>query len=82
MSSPRILIVDDEDDLRELLEITLIKMGLDVDGAASLAAARALYASNDYALVLTDMRLPDGLGLELVREVTAAAPAMAMRSSG
>jgi two-component system response regulator PilR (NtrC family) len=72
MSSPRILIVDDEDDLRELLEMTLLKMGLDVDGAATLTAARALYAKNDYALVLTDMRLPDGLGLELVREVAAS----------
>ena len=71
MSSPRILIVDDEDDLRELLELTLIKMGLDVDGAATLAAAREHYANNDYALVLTDMRLPDGLGLELVREIAA-----------
>jgi two-component system response regulator PilR (NtrC family) len=72
MSSPRILIVDDEDDLRELLEITLLKMGLDVDGAANLAAARDYYVKNDYALVLTDMRLPDGLGLELVREVAAS----------
>jgi two-component system response regulator PilR (NtrC family) len=72
MSSPRILIVDDEDDLRELLELTLIKMGLDVDGAATLAAARALYAEHDYALVLTDMRLPDGLGLELVRDVAGS----------
>ena len=71
-SSPRVLIVDDEDDLRELLELTLIKMGLDVDGAATLASARALYAKNDYALVLTDMRLPDGLGLELVRDVAGS----------
>jgi two-component system response regulator PilR (NtrC family) len=72
MSSPRILIVDDEDDLRELLEITLLKMGLDVDGAANLAAARDYYTKNEYALVLTDMRLPDGLGLELVRDVAAS----------
>jgi two-component system response regulator PilR (NtrC family) len=72
MSSPRILVVDDEADLRELLEITLLKMGLDVDSAATLADARALLAQHAYALVLTDMRLPDGLGLELVREVTAA----------
>ena len=72
MSSPRILVVDDEADLRELLEITLLKMGLDVDSAANLQAARDLYASHDYALVLTDMRLPDGLGLELVREVAAS----------
>ena len=75
MSSPRILVVDDEADLRELLEITLVKMGLDVDSAESLAQARAFLAAGDYALVLTDMRLPDGLGLELVREVSAAAKA-------
>jgi two-component system response regulator PilR (NtrC family) len=68
MSSPRILVVDDEADLRELLEITLLKMGLDVDSAATLREARGL-GNTEYALVLTDMRLPDGLGLELVREV-------------
>ncbi|MFC5511407.1 sigma-54-dependent transcriptional regulator [Massilia jejuensis] len=72
MSSPRILVVDDEADLRELLEITLLKMGLDVDCAATLREARRLVEDNDYALVLTDMRLPDGLGLELVREVSSA----------
>lgn len=70
--SPRVLVVDDEADLRELLALTLVKMGLDVDSAGSLAAARALLAGSEYQLVLTDMRLPDGLGLELVREVTAA----------
>ncbi|MFC5476440.1 sigma-54-dependent transcriptional regulator [Paraherbaspirillum soli] len=72
MTSPRILVVDDEAHLRELLEITLIKMGLDVDSADSLASARTYLAQNAYALVLTDMRLPDGLGIELVREVTAS----------
>lgn len=71
MSSPRILIVDDEADLRELLEITLVKMGLDIDSAPTLAVARDYLAKTDYALVLTDMRLPDGLGIELVHEVTA-----------
>jgi two-component system response regulator PilR (NtrC family) len=71
MSSPRILVVDDEADLRELLDITLLKMGLDVDCAATLREARRLLEDNRYALVLTDMRLPDGLGLELVREVSA-----------
>jgi len=58
--------------LRELLEITLVKMGLDVDSAETLREARAFLAATEYALVLTDMRLPDGLGLELVREITAA----------
>ncbi|WP_288378621.1 sigma-54 dependent transcriptional regulator [uncultured Massilia sp.] len=72
MAAPRILVVDDEADLRELLEITLLKMGLDVDSAATLRQARALVEENDYALILTDMRLPDGLGLELVREVSSS----------
>ncbi|MET0961705.1 MAG: sigma-54 dependent transcriptional regulator [Noviherbaspirillum sp.] len=71
MPAPRILIVDDEADLRELLDITFLKMGLDSDSAASLAEARALLARGAYAMVLTDMRLPDGLGIELVREVAA-----------
>lgn len=75
-SSPRVLVVDDEADLRELLEITLLKMGLDVDSAENLAQARSYLAQAGggagYALVLTDMRLPDGLGLELVREVSAS----------
>ena len=68
---PRVLVVDDEAHLRELLEITLIKMGLDVDSAESLAVARGLLARHAYALVLTDMRLPDGSGIELVQEVSA-----------
>jgi len=72
MSSPRILVVDDEADLRDLLEITLLKMGLDVDCAATLREARRLVEDNTYNLVLTDMRLPDGLGLELVREVSGS----------
>jgi len=72
MAAPRILVVDDEADLRELLEITLLKMGLDVDSAATLRQARGLLEEHDYALVLSDMRLPDGLGLELVREVSAS----------
>jgi two-component system, NtrC family, response regulator PilR len=71
MTSPRILVVDDEAHLRELLEIALVKMGLDVDSADSLSAARSHLANNEYALILTDMRLPDGLGIELVREVTS-----------
>jgi len=72
MSAPRVLVLDDEADLRELLEITLLKMGLDVDSAATLREARALFDEREYALVLTDMRLPDGLGLELVREIGAS----------
>ena len=69
-SSPRILVIDDEADLRELFEITLIRMGLDVDSADCAAVARAHLESKRYDLVITDMRLPDGNGLELVEEVT------------
>jgi two-component system response regulator PilR (NtrC family) len=67
--TPAVLIVDDEADLRELLSLTLVRLGLDVDGAESLAQARDLLGRRRYALVLTDMRLPDGVGLDLVREV-------------
>ncbi len=69
-SSPRILVIDDEADLRELFEITLIRMGLDVDSAGSVSKAREHLENNRYDLVITDMRLPDGNGLELVEEVT------------
>jgi len=68
--SPRILVVDDEADLRELFEITLIKMGLDVDSADCLAAARERLSHTEYSMVITDMRLPDGFGMELVIEVS------------
>lgn len=61
------LVVDDEDDIRELLDMTLSRMGLDADCAANVAEARRLLTENAYQLCLTDMRLPDGDGLELVR---------------
>ncbi len=67
---PAVLVVDDEADLRELLSLTLVRLGLDVDAAESLARARERLTANRYGLVLTDMRLPDGIGLDLVREVT------------
>src|SRR5690606_13325388 len=63
----------DEADLRELLAITFVKMGLDTESAEDLTTARDLLSRRDYALILTDMRLPDGLGIELVREVVASA---------
>ncbi len=66
---PRVLVVDDEENLRELVELTLVGMGLDVDTAPDLASARALIAQRRYALCLTDMRLPDGNGLELVAQM-------------
>ena len=65
----RVLVVDDEADIRELLDLTLARMGLDADCAASLAEARERLATGRYQLCLTDMRLPDGEGLSLVREI-------------
>src|SRR5512137_2045277 len=68
---PTVLVVDDEADLRELLSLTLGRLGLDVDTAESIGSARDLLGRNRYSLCLTDMRLPDGTGIELVREVAA-----------
>lgn len=66
---PRVLVVDDEVDLRELLQITLISMGFDVDLAPTIGEAKRLLAQNSYSLCLTDMRLPDGTGIELVEQI-------------
>ena len=68
------LIVDDEQDIRELLVLTLGRMGLRTDTAATLAAARAQLAQHHYDLCLTDMRLPDGSGIDLVTEISADHP--------
>ena len=65
----RVLVVDDEADIRELLELTLLRMGLAVESAASLAEANALLKAQRFDLCLTDMRLPDGAGLDLVRHI-------------
>ncbi|MDR1074763.1 MAG: sigma-54 dependent transcriptional regulator [Xanthomonadaceae bacterium] len=69
------LIVDDERDIRELLVLTLGRMGLRVDTAANLTEARELLSRNAYDLCLTDMRLPDGNGIELVGEISTHHPA-------
>jgi two-component system response regulator PilR (NtrC family) len=63
--------VDDEPDIRELLELTLVKMGLDVDVAGSVGDAREMLKDTRFDLCLTDMRLPDGDGLELVRHISS-----------
>jgi two-component system response regulator PilR (NtrC family) len=75
MTTPCILIVDDEPDLRELLELTLLRMGLETVTAEDVATARAQLARRRFDLVLTDMRLPDGEGLEVVRYVAQHSPA-------
>ena len=65
----RVLVVDDEADIRELLDLTLARMGLLADCVGSLAEARRMLASQRYQLCLTDMRLPDGDGLDLVHHI-------------
>jgi len=71
--APRVLVVDDEPDIRELLELTLVKMGLGVVAVGSIAEAKDRLKVERYDLCLTDMRLGDGEGLELVRHIGAAA---------
>jgi two-component system response regulator PilR (NtrC family) len=68
------LIVDDEADIRELLEITLARMNVKTDAAATLAEARDALARNKYDLCFTDMRLPDGDGIDLVSHIQARFP--------
>ncbi len=65
----QVLVVDDEPDLRTLYEMTLLREGHRVDCAGNLVQARALLAAGRYDLLITDMRLPDGLGLELLQQV-------------
>ena len=64
-----VLIVDDEADILELLELTLLRMGLGVERAENLTSATKLLQTRHFDLCLTDMRLPDGDGLELVRYI-------------
>ncbi|MGH8085540.1 MAG: sigma 54-interacting transcriptional regulator [Lysobacter sp.] len=68
------LVIDDERDIRELLVMTLGRMGLRCDTASSLADARNQLARNQYDLCLTDMRLPDGSGIDLIAEITQQHP--------
>ncbi|MEO8742479.1 MAG: sigma-54 dependent transcriptional regulator [Lysobacteraceae bacterium] len=68
------LVVDDERDIRELLVLTLGRMGLRVDTAADIASAHAHLAEQTYDLCLTDMRLPDGSGLDLIAHIANRYP--------
>ena len=66
MKKPLALIIDDEPDIRELLEITLTRMGIECIPSENLHDAYELLKNNKFDVCLTDMRLPDGNGLELV----------------
>ena len=70
----RVLVIDDEADIRELIDLTLVRMGLATECVGSVAEARAALDGEAFQLCLTDMRLPDGEGLEIVRHITEHHP--------
>jgi two-component system response regulator PilR (NtrC family) len=74
MTRQRVLIVDDEPDIRELLEITLSRMGLETRSAENYASATAMLHEESFDLCLTDMKLPDGDGISLVEFIQAQFP--------
>ena len=74
MSKQRVLIVDDEPDIRELLEITLLRMGLDTSSAKDYSSATRLLNDKSFDLCLTDMKLPDGDGIALVEHIQQEFP--------
>jgi len=74
MRHPRALVVDDEPDIRELLAITLGRMNIDVETAGDYSSAVKRLGSEVYDLVLTDMRLPDGDGLDLLEWIQEHRP--------
>ncbi|MFJ3263599.1 sigma-54-dependent transcriptional regulator [Pseudomonas sp. NPDC086581] len=76
MSRQKALIVDDEPDIRELLEITLGRMKLDTRSARNVKEARDFLAREPFDFCLTDMRLPDGTGLDLVQYIQQRHPQM------
>jgi two-component system, NtrC family, response regulator PilR len=76
MSKPAVLVVDDEPDLCELLSITLERMDLSPRTAHSVAAAQRMLKSERFDLCLTDMQLPDGDGLDLVKWIQQYSPSV------
>ncbi|MEO7742879.1 MAG: sigma-54 dependent transcriptional regulator, partial [Usitatibacter sp.] len=69
MNRKAVLIVDDEADIRELLVLTLSRMGVDADAASTFQEAHEVLKARSYDLCLTDMRLPDGDGMQLLRHI-------------
>ncbi len=76
MNQHSALIIDDEPDIRELLEITLIRMGINTSSAQNITEAKALLKSQTFNLCLTDMNLPDGNGIDLVAYIQEQYPNM------
>jgi two-component system response regulator PilR (NtrC family) len=73
-NKPTVLVVDDEPDLIELVSLTLERMSLSTQSAADLAGARSKLTERRFDLCLTDMRLPDGDGLDLVGHIQERYP--------
>lgn len=76
MKRPRVLLVDDEPDLLDLLEMDMLRMGLDSARAGTVAGALDQLRKGAFDLCLTDMRLPDGEGLSVVRHIAENFPNM------
>ena len=76
MSELRALIIDDEPDILELLELTLNRMNIITHSATNLAQAKHLLASEIFNLCLTDMRLPDGSGIDLIQFIQTKYPTL------
>ncbi len=76
MATGQILVVDDEADIRELLSMTLIRMGLEPHCAGGVDEAIAMLGRNSFELCLTDMRLADGDGLSIVEHITKNHPSL------
>ena len=70
MNRKSVLIVDDEADIRELLVLTLSRMGVDADAVPSLREAEEALKARQYDLCLTDMKLPDGDGLQVLKHIS------------
>ena len=69
MTKPTVLIVDDEPDLLELVSLTLSRMSMETRTASDVGSAQKLLKTGHFDLCLTDMRLPDGDGLDLIRKL-------------
>lgn len=75
-NKPKVLVIDDEADIRHLLTMTLIQMGLDVSSSKDLTDAKKQLSEEQFHFCLTDLKLPDGNGLDFVKYVRKQYPHM------
>lgn len=75
-NKPKVLVIDDEADIRHLLTMTLIQMGLDVSSSKDLTDAKQQLSEEKFHFCLTDLKLPDGNGLDFVKFVRKSYPHM------